>query len=144
MTNRWMRAAGVCGIVALTVGMSVRPVAAQPSPAPSAADRAALELLNHQYLVGTYFEQILAPGFHMTQADGSVLEREAFIRSRTPAPPQAASRKAEDLDIRVFGDTAIVNARVEGFRYTDVYHRGTDGKWLAVAAHITKIADPPR
>lgn len=121
-----------------------RPSTAQSRPAVAASDRAALEELNRKYLLGTYFNEILAPGFRMTQADGSVLEREAFIKSRTPPPPQAATRKAEDLDIRVFGDTGIVNARVEGVRYTDVYHRGADGTWLAVTAHITRIAEPPR
>src|SRR5215213_4773426 len=53
---------------------------------------------------------------------------------------------AEDVQVRLFGDLALIHARTryrtadgeerQG-RYTDVWAR-RDGKWLAIAAHVTR------
>lgn len=142
MTRRIVAAMGACVLLTVAGGLG-QPAAAQGRAASTADDTAALEALNLKYLAGASFNEILAPDFRVTQADGSILGREAFIASRTPAPPAAATRRSLDLEIRVFGDTGLVHARVEGFRYTDVYHKGPDGRWLAAAAQITRIAEPP-
>jgi ketosteroid isomerase-like protein len=53
---------------------------------------------------------------------------------------------AEDVQVRLFGDVAIIHARTryttatgeqrQG-RYTDVWAR-QDGRWRAVSAHVTR------
>ena len=51
--------------------------------------------------------------------------------------------------VRVFGDVAVIHAenawvmkdgRTGTARYTDVWRRQPDGRWLCIAAHITPVA----
>ena len=54
--------------------------------------------------------------------------------------------KAQDVNVRLMGDFAIIHARTSytagdgsegGGRYTDVWAR-RNGKWVAVSAHVTR------
>jgi ketosteroid isomerase-like protein len=122
----------------------------QPQNA-SASDLEALLALNEDYIRSVQrsdvarFEQILADDFLATLADGSAVDRTAFL-TYTAKPVTISNLAAHDVNVRLMGDFAIVHARTtfntadgkagEG-RYTDVWAR-RNGKWLAVAAHVTR------
>ena len=115
-------------------------------------DLAVLRALNQDYIraVATSdverFREILAVDFVCTLADGSFVDRAAFL-AQAAQPFKLSDLEAHDIDIRLMGrDFAIVHARTtfttpEGRagsgRYTDVWAR-RDGRWFAVAAHVTR------
>jgi ketosteroid isomerase-like protein len=116
-----------------------------------ASDLQTLLALNEDYVRAVErsdvarFQQILADDFVATLADGSVLDRHAFL-AHTRHPAAVTDITAHDVKVRLMGDFAIVHARTaftfsdgkagEGC-YTDVWARH-DGRWLAVAAHVTR------
>jgi ketosteroid isomerase-like protein len=112
----------------------------------------ALRELNDAYLESVRmgdvdrFREILADDFLCSAADGSVLDKAAFL-DLTAGPRTLRHLSADDVRIRVFGDVAIIHAATryttmaeqEGRgRYTDVWAR-RNGSWLAVAAHVTRL-----
>jgi len=115
-------------------------------------DRAALLELNRDYIDSVQtsnvrrFEEILADDFLCSNPDGALVDRAAFLK-QTARPVPISNLRAEDVDIRIMGDVAIIHARTTyiapdgrpGFgRYTDVWAR-RQGRWLAVAAHVTRV-----
>jgi ketosteroid isomerase-like protein len=122
-----------------------------PTVDEQAADLAALHVLNEDYIRSVQrsdvarFDEILADDFIATLSDGSSLNRAAFL-AHTAKPVAIANLAAHDVNVRLMGDFAIVHARTsftsvdgkpgEG-RYTDVWAR-RNGRWLAVAAHVTR------
>jgi ketosteroid isomerase-like protein len=113
----------------------------------------AIDRLNDAYIRAyldsdvTAFEALLSDTFLVTLNDGRLLGKALFL-SLVARPAGVTSHQVEDLRIRVYGDCAIVNAttvftREDGTagetRYTDVYAR-VDGRWRAVAAHLTSVA----
>ena len=91
------------------------------------------------------FAEILADDFLCSQPDGSLLDREAFLR-HTAAPAKISNLEAHDVKVRIMGDVAIIHARTTytmpdgrpgAGRYTDVWGR-RNGRWLAVSAHVTR------
>lgn len=131
-----------------------RPAAAQEETHMSAAsDLAALTALNDDYIRAVQtsdaarFGEILAPDFLCSNPDGSLFDREAFLDAAA-RPVTITNLRAADVNVRLLGDTAIVHAqttfthadgRPGRGRYTDVWAR-RDGRWLAVAAHVTRVA----
>jgi ketosteroid isomerase-like protein len=122
-----------------------------PTPVASRADLDALLALNRDYIRSVQtsdvrrFDEILADDFLCTNPDGTLLDRKAFL-AQTARPVAIANLEAHDVDVRVLGDVAIIHARtaytrpdgVAGAgRYTDVWAR-RQGRWLAVAAHVTR------
>ena len=115
------------------------------------ADRETLLALNRDYIrsvqtsdVGR-FAELLAPDFLCSNPDGSLVDREGFLK-QTARPVAISNLAAEDVNIRLFGDVAIIHARTtftgaDGRagvgRYTDVWTR-RDGRWLAISAHVTR------
>jgi len=95
------------------------------------------------------FERLLADDFLCSNPDGSLVDRAGFL-AQTARPVTITKLTAHDVRIRVLGEVAIVHARTtftnadgtEGTgRYTDTYaFRG--GRWVAVAAHVTRVARP--
>ena len=92
------------------------------------------------------FDEILAPEFYCSNPDGSLVDRAAFLR-QTAQPAAIRSLRAEDVLIRIMGDTAIIHARTGfvkpdgkpgGGRYTDVWMR-QGGSWRCVSAHVTRL-----
>jgi ketosteroid isomerase-like protein len=116
------------------------------------ADHAKLAALNTDYINSVQrsdvqrFDEILAPEFYCSNPDGSLVDRAAFLK-QTAQPVAIKNLRAEDVLIRIMGDTAIIHARTryskpdgtEGSgRYTDVWMR-QNGRWLAVSAHVTRL-----
>jgi ketosteroid isomerase-like protein len=91
------------------------------------------------------FDEILADDFVCSNPDGSRVDRAQFL-AQTARPVTISGLEARDVDVRLMGDFAIIHARTtymrpdgsEGAgRYTDVWAR-RNGRWLAVAAHVTR------
>jgi ketosteroid isomerase-like protein len=90
------------------------------------------------------FREILADDFLCTLSDGTLIDREAFLK-RTAQPSALGNLEAHDVNVRFIGDAAIVHARttftLDGApgsgRYTDVWAK-RNGRWVAVAAHVTR------
>ena len=92
------------------------------------------------------FDEILGPDFYCSNPDGSLVDRAAFLL-QTAQPIAIRNIRAEDVQIRIIGDTAIIHARTSylkpdgkpgGGRYTDVWMRQS-GSWRAVSAHVTRL-----
>ncbi len=110
-----------------------------------------LAMLNRDYIASVQggdvarFDQILADDFLCSNPDASLVDRAAFLE-QTARPVTISGLTAEDVNIRVLGDVAIIHARTSyttasgehrNGRYTDVWAR-RDGRWLAVSAHVTR------
>lgn len=125
----------------------------QPSPVapPLANDVVTLTRLNDDYIDAVRrsnvarFREILAPDFLCTLADGTLVDRETFLKNAA-APTTAHALQVHDVNVRVLGDAAIVHAattfthpdgRPGRGRYTDVWAR-RDSQWLAVAAQFSQ------
>jgi ketosteroid isomerase-like protein len=111
-----------------------------------------LHALNRDYIDSVQnsdvrrFDEILAAEFYCSNPDGSLLDREGFLK-QTARPVTIAHLRAEDVMIRLLGDVAIVHARTSyalpnggagAGRYTDVWAR-QDGTWRCVSAHVTRL-----
>ena len=91
------------------------------------------------------FATILAPDFVCSNPDGTLVDRDEFLK-RTRAGSSLQRMNIDDVRIRVLDDVALVHARTAFVlgdgrhgtgRYTDVWAL-RDGRWLAVAAHVTR------
>ncbi len=91
------------------------------------------------------FDEILADDFLCSNPDGTLIDRAAFLK-QTAQPVKIAGLQAQDVNIRLMGDVAIIHARTSYMlpdgqarsgRYTDVWAR-RGGRWLAVSAHVTR------
>lgn len=115
------------------------------------ADLTQLNELNRDYIRSVQtsdvrrFDEILADDFRCSNPDGSLVDRNGFLK-QTARPVTISGLEAHDVEIRLFGDVAIIHARTTytsadggpGFgRYTDVWAR-QHGRWLAVSAHVTR------
>jgi ketosteroid isomerase-like protein len=114
-------------------------------------DRETLEQLNRDYVRSVderdtgWFEQHLAPDFMNSNPDGTLVDRAAFLR-QIAAGAGVSALRAHDVLIRLSGELAIIHARTAyakpdgkngGGRYTDIWAR-RDGRWLCVAAHVSR------
>jgi ketosteroid isomerase-like protein len=91
------------------------------------------------------FEQILAEDFRCSNPDGSLVDKAQFLK-QAAVPMQISGLLAEDVQVRILGDFAIIHAgtryttkdgQTRQGRYTDCWAR-RGGKWLAVSAHVTR------
>ena len=120
------------------------------SPA-SDADLETLRQLNEDYVRAVQesdvrrFDEILADDFLNTNPDGSLVDRAGFL-AQIARPVSITGLTPSDVRIRVMGDVAIIHARTTyrkadgaagAGRYTDIWAR-RQGRWLAVAAHVTR------
>jgi ketosteroid isomerase-like protein len=114
-------------------------------------DHAALLQLNRDYIDSVQnsdvarFDEILAGDFLCSHPDGSLVDRATFL-AQTARPVAIRNLMAEDVNIRLMGDFAIIHAATrylkpdgtEGRgRYTDVWAR-RNGRWLCVSAHVAR------
>jgi ketosteroid isomerase-like protein len=111
-----------------------------------------LHALNRDYITSVQtmdvqrFDEILSDDFVCSNPDGSRVDRAAFLQ-QTARPIAIRGLEAQDVDIRLMGDFAIIHARTaftlpdgrpgQG-RYTDIWARRNGGNWLCVAAHVTR------
>jgi ketosteroid isomerase-like protein len=118
----------------------------------AATDLDVLHALNRDYIDSVQngdvrrFDEILAADFYCSNPDGTLVDRAGFL-VQTARPVTIADLRAEDVLIRIFGDTAIIHARTTytladgrqgGGRYTDVWVR--QGRaWRCVSAHVTRL-----
>lgn len=93
------------------------------------------------------FDRLLGDDFLCSNPDGSLVDKAAFL-AQTARPVTIRDLRAHDVKVRLLGDVAIVHARTSftnadgtpgGGRYTDTYAR-RDGRWVAIAAHVTRLA----
>lgn len=107
--------------------------------------------LNRDYITSVQtsdvrrFDEILADDFLCSNPDRSLVDKAGFLKQTAP-PATIADLDVHDVNVRLMGDFAIIHARttytlpdgrVGAGRYTDVWAR-RDGRWLAVAAHVTR------
>ncbi len=94
------------------------------------------------------FDEILAPDFLCSNPDGSLVDRDAFLK-QTALPVTISNLQADQVNVRLLGDFAIIHARTAyvradgragAGRYTDVWAK-RQGRWLAVSAHVTRLSD---
>jgi ketosteroid isomerase-like protein len=117
----------------------------------SGSDLESLQALNRDYINSVQacdvrrFDEILAADFLCTNPDGSIVDRDAFLK-QTARPVAISNLQAHDVNVRLMGDFAIIHARttytrpdgqVGAGRSTDVWAR-RNGTWLAVSAHVTR------
>ena len=115
------------------------------------SDLDTLTRLNADYIASVQggnvrrFEEILADDFRCSNPDGTLLDREAFLR-QTAQPVKIRNLAVHDVNVRLMGDFAIIHARTTytlpsgadgSGRYTDVWARRA-GRWLCVSAHVTR------
>ena len=92
------------------------------------------------------FKALIHDDFRETTAEGELLDGPAFLAKVDSLKGKMPFKlSADDVSIRIFGDTAIIHAvtmltsqdgeRMHGGRYTDVWQR-VDSRWRAIAAQV--------
>ncbi len=79
-----------------------------------------------------WFEEHLSADFLNSNPDGSLVDRAGFL-AQIARPIAVSGFEAQDVRIRVFGDSAIVHGRTV-YRKSD----GQPGAGRCVAAHVTR------
>jgi ketosteroid isomerase-like protein len=93
------------------------------------------------------YRELLADDFLCVLADGRVIGKAEFLQ-QAAAPPALTGFRSEEPQIRIYGDTALIIARI-GYRrpdgagvqtrYIDVCLR-RDGRWRIESAQFTRVA----
>lgn len=114
-------------------------------------DLEALQELNRGFIRSVresdvaWFDRNLSQDFLNSNADGTLVDRAAFLRQIAPPCP-VANFGVEDVRIRIFGDTAIAHGRTTytkpdgraaAGRYTDVWVR-EGNRWVCVSGDVTR------
>lgn len=115
-----------------------------------------IKSLNEQYVRASldgdvaWYDARLADDFVCIDSDGSILRKPEFLR-QTAQGSDLAEYRLEEVDVRRYGDVALVRATgawktktgVPGIsQYTDIYVRSGDD-WRVVSAQITRPATAP-
>ena len=95
--------------------------------------------------------EIYADGFTHTHGSGKVDGKDARIVSVLAGDPSIEMAPADELSIRIYGDTAVVTGRSPilnvrenrdyDFRWVAVYVRGA-GQWRLAASQATRLPRP--
>jgi len=117
------------------------------------SDEQTLARLNQEYVDAfmnadvEWYREHLADEFVVIESDGSLLNKEQFLRN-TVKGPDVADYKLHEVDIRIYGNAALVRAtgvwtREDGKMgmswYIDFYVR-KNGGWKTVSAQITRTS----
>lgn len=117
------------------------------------SDTTILERLNQEYVAAfmnanvDWYREHLAEDFICIESDGSLVHKQRFL-TNVARGPDVADYQLEQVDVRIYGDAALVQAtglwtRRDGSkgmsRYIDVYVR-RDAEWKTVSAQITRTA----
>jgi ketosteroid isomerase-like protein len=118
---------------------------------PSTADLEILQELNQGFIRSVrqsdagWFDRNLSEDFLNSNADGTLVDRAAFLRQIAPPCP-VSNFDVEDVRIRILGDTAIIhgrttytkpNGQAAAGRYTDVWVRQGE-RWVCVSGDVTR------
>lgn len=118
------------------------------------ADEAAIRKLNDGYLQSfqkcdvAWYRAMLAENFHAVLSDGRIIGKPEFLQ-QAAVPPAVTGFRLDEILIRTYGDTAVVNGLVRYLkadgvpvlsRYTATYVRAK-GQWQIVATQFTRV--PP-
>jgi ketosteroid isomerase-like protein len=112
---------------------------------------ATLHELNAEYIRAfvesdvEWYREHLSDDFVCTLADGRRIGKAEFLLGTTGGPG-AQDVTYDEIDVRPFGDVALVHGVTHwnrdgmpgSTRYTDVW-RQSKGRWLAIAAHLTRV-----
>jgi ketosteroid isomerase-like protein len=100
-----------------------------------------------------FIENVLAPEWVVTQADGTMLTRSSVLGAFFDAV-KFDSNVIDDVTVALFGDTAIVRGRTVAtatlngapvtarIRFTDVFIK-RNGRWQVVASHASPLTAAP-
>lgn len=120
------------------------------------AEQAQLRQLNRDLQVATWkadtawMKKNLAPEFILIDSRGNVTNLQAWLKGLDSIKLQPF--EPTEVEIRVYGNTGIVTARIlmkydtamehveADLRYTDVWIKGADGSWKYVNAHASAIS----
>lgn len=98
-------------------------------------------------------DRIIAHDWVLVSPEGQKQSRMAAMDEMRSGTMKFTSMTPSDLDVRVFGDTAVVTGRtmdkgtykgqdVSGeYRFTDVFVK-RDGRWQAVSSHVSRVVPP--
>jgi ketosteroid isomerase-like protein len=115
------------------------------------ADREVLEKLNKGYVDSVqnsdarWFDQHLSDDFLNANPDGTLVDRAGFL-AQVIRPQALKGLEPREVNIRILGEVAVIHAKTVytkpdgqpgAGRYTDIWHK-RDGRWLCVAAHVTR------
>ena len=119
------------------------------------SDESTLARLNDRYIQSfmhadvDWYREHLADDFLCIEANGTVLDKDRFLRKTADGPGLADYRLAH-VQIRLYGHIALVHgmglfrrqdATTGTSRYTDVYRRVGD-EWKVISAQITRTLSP--
>jgi ketosteroid isomerase-like protein len=94
----------------------------------------------------------MTPDFRQIRSNGTVINREVFLRDITSPDLVIDPYTVEDFDLRLYGDVALLcgRTRMTGryagksftshYRYIDIYVR-RDGQWKVCSVQTTSIPD---
>ena len=117
-------------------------------------DEAAIQKLNDDYLQSflkcdvARYRELLAEDFRAVLSDGRIIGKAEFLQ-QAAVPPAVTGFRLDEVLIRTYGDTAVVNGLVRYLkadgapvisRYTATYVR-TKSQWQIVATQFTRV--PP-
>lgn len=93
-----------------------------------------------------WYDDNLSDDFTCSLADGRRIGKEGFLQ-RVAAGPGVTDVTYDEIDVHPLGEVALVHGVTHfvrdgmpaSTRYTDVW-QSRDGRWLAVAAHLTAVA----
>ena len=124
---------------------------------PDTEDMARLQQIQHELAAAwaardrPTIERLIAPDWTVTHIEGQRLTRaDVFQMMFGSDVTQAEPSMVDEVDVRVFGDAAVVTGRTHArgtqagvpyditLRFTDVFVR-RDGRWQAVASHATEV-----
>jgi hypothetical protein len=126
---------------------------AAAQPADAVAELKDMQQRGVRALLGGHREEyaaMLAPEWRVTHIDGQIITRdEVLAQMFGAAPSPLADLAVDDLDVRVFGDAAVVTGRTtaRGRDGTRVVLRFSDfavkreGRWVIVASHATQLRE---
>lgn len=95
--------------------------------------------------------QLLTEDFLFTAPDGALLSKSQFIQVVSASKAERISEVGSDYHVKVYGNTAFIHGIVttvdkvgsgtkeERLRFTDIWVKQADGRWLCVAAQTAVI-----
>ncbi len=143
---RFLRALAIGGVLLAAV---------TAARAADTADEAAIRKLNDGYLLAfqkcdvAWYRAMLAEDFRAVLSDGRIIGKTEFLQ-QAAVPPNVTDFRLDDVLIRTYSDTAVVNGFVRYLktdgapvlsRYTATYVR-TKGQWRIVATQFTRVPPP--